>query len=280
MIDQHENLKQAADVIRNAGALLITAGAGIGVDSGLPDFRGDSGFWKAYPPIAKLGVSFSEMANPMWFYEKPQLAWAFYGHRLNMYRKTKPHDGFYQLLEYASSKPGGYFVFTSNVDGHFVQAGFNADQIEECHGSIHHFQCTDPCSDHIWPADGITVDIDDSVFEALDPLPACPYCNKLARPNILMFGDWNWIEARTRSQHLRMNKWLTDTQINRESLCIIEIGAGTAVATVRYTSEQLANRYDASLIRINPRDYQVPYGHISLPFGAREGIEQVFELLK
>ena len=83
-----KNIKLAANALKNADALLITAGAGIGVDSGLPDFRGTSGFWKEYPPIAKLGVSFSEMANPRWFFEKPKLAWAFYGHRLNLYRET------------------------------------------------------------------------------------------------------------------------------------------------------------------------------------------------
>ena len=35
-------------------ALLVAAGAGMGVDSGLPDFRGDEGFWRAYPPFAAL----------------------------------------------------------------------------------------------------------------------------------------------------------------------------------------------------------------------------------
>ena len=81
-------LERAAQSIENADAILITAGAGMGVDSGLPDFRGAEGFWKAYPAIAKLGLSFSQMANPAWFETDPALAWAFYGHRLNLYRRT------------------------------------------------------------------------------------------------------------------------------------------------------------------------------------------------
>jgi NAD-dependent SIR2 family protein deacetylase len=89
-----DNIRMAAKAIQEADALFITAGAGMGVDSGLPDFRGNSGFWKAYPPIAKLGLSFSEMANPKWFDQKPEMAWAFYGHRLNLYRATVPHRGF------------------------------------------------------------------------------------------------------------------------------------------------------------------------------------------
>ena len=79
-----ERLNRAAKVLKEAKALLITAGAGMGVDSGLPDFRGEGGFWKAYPVMAKLRMSFVEMANPEWFHREPELAWAFYGHRLNL----------------------------------------------------------------------------------------------------------------------------------------------------------------------------------------------------
>ncbi|MEO7331763.1 MAG: NAD-dependent protein deacetylase, partial [Minicystis sp.] len=38
-------LRRAASALGEADALLITAGAGMGVDSGLPDFRGTQGFW-------------------------------------------------------------------------------------------------------------------------------------------------------------------------------------------------------------------------------------------
>src|SRR5262245_45574949 len=105
MISFDETIKKASSVLKAADALLITAGAGMGVDSGLPDFRGTQGFWRAYPVIAKLGLSFEEMANPAWFKNDPSLAWAFYGHRLNLYRNTIPHPGFTRLLEIARSKP-------------------------------------------------------------------------------------------------------------------------------------------------------------------------------
>ena len=42
----------AAELIEQADAIVIAAGAGMGVDSGLPDFRGNEGFWKAYPALA------------------------------------------------------------------------------------------------------------------------------------------------------------------------------------------------------------------------------------
>jgi NAD-dependent SIR2 family protein deacetylase len=139
------------------------------------------------------------MANPAWFSDNPNLAWAFYGHRLNLYRRATPHIGFSQLLELAASKSAG-FVFTSNVDGHFQKAGFAPDRIVECHGSVHHLQCTASCTDEIWGSAAITVNIEDSSFRALEPLPKCRNCPALARPNVLMFGDSGWLGHRTEAQ--------------------------------------------------------------------------------
>ncbi|MCK5855547.1 MAG: NAD-dependent deacetylase, partial [Sulfurovaceae bacterium] len=178
-------IQKAREKIAEADVILITAGAGMGVDSGLPDFRGDEGFWKAYPVIKDLGHSFVDMANPQWFETNPKLAWAFYGHRLNLYRETLPHEGFYLLKELVESKKD-YFIFTSNVDGQFQKAGFPEDKIEECHGSIHHFQCV-ACGQGIYSAKDETIDVDMIKFEALN-IPKCPKCNEIVRPNILMFG--------------------------------------------------------------------------------------------
>ena len=56
-------------------------------------------------------------------------------------------------------------------------------------------------------------------------------------------------------------------------VAVVEIGAGNAVSTVRNLSEQVARNHNATLIRINPRDYAVPHErHISLPLSAAEAI--------
>lgn len=276
-----EDLKRAAEIIEEAGALFVCAGAGMGVDSGLPDFRGNEGFWKAYPPIAKLGKSFVEMANPVWFQQNPKLAWAFYGHRLNLYRSTAPHKGFLQLLKMGEGKPGGYFVFTSNVDGQFQKGGYSTRHIEECHGSIHHFQCVRPCSDTIWEARDLDVIVDEDSFEAREPLPRCVKCGNLARPNILMFGDWAWIAARSLSQRERLARWLETISSKSFLLAVVEVGAGEAVPTVRNQAEYVARRLKARLIRINPRDYQVPdKTHVSLPLGGAEALDGISRRLR
>ena len=152
--------RRCAELIGQADGLLITAGAGMGVDSGLPDFRGPQGFWRAYPALGRSRTPFERIANPAAFRSDPALAWGFYGHRLGLYRTTPPHAGFAILRRIGESLPEGCFVFTSNVDGHFAQAGFDARHIAECHGSIHHLQCLDGCTDDVWPAEEFDPQVD------------------------------------------------------------------------------------------------------------------------
>ena len=261
-----------------AEGLLVCAGAGMGVDSGLPDFRGDTGFWKEYPLYGELKLSFSDLANPAWFERDPTLAWGFYGHRLNLYRQTEPHDGFQTLLSWGNRLKRGLYVFTSNVDGHFQKAKFPAERIVEAHGSIHYMLCTKDCGIGIFPADQFKVDIDSQTFRAREPLPSCPKCGALARPNILMFDDGGWCNARSKEQGRRQQNWLREMPDGR--LVVIECGAGVAVSTVRFFSEQMLLLGKATtLIRINPREGNVPDGQISLPVGAAEGLQGIADVL-
>ena len=207
-----------------------------------------------------IGNDFGPMND--WFSEDPHLAWAFYGHRLNLYRQTAPHPGFSQLLELGRTKPHGYSVFTSNVDGQFQRAGFAAEQMVECHGSIHHFQCTASCTDEIWDAKSESVQIDEAAFRATVPLPRCRDCSALARPNILMFNDRSWLGHRRDAQQERFAAWFDGLAKSLAKLAVIELGAGSAIATVRLTSERVVDRIGGKLIRINPREHDVPTGQI------------------
>lgn len=262
-------LVRAAELIRDAKTIFIGAGAGMGVDSGLPDFRGDEGFWRAYPPYRHLGLAFVELANPAWFERDPRLAWGFYGHRLQLYRSTSPHAGF-QILREWMTRVGDGWIFTSNVDGQFQQAEFPADHIVECHGSLHHLQCVRSCTDAIWPADSTVVDVDPQTFRARGPLPHCPRCGSLARPNVLMFGDGWWCEARTAHQSAHFERWM-ETLIKGRTV-VVECGAGLAVPTVRHTCELMSARWGTPLIRINPREAEGPPGTLPLVGGALEAL--------
>lgn len=244
------NIEQAAEYIQQADGILITAGAGMGIDSGLPDFRGASGFWRAFPPLAKLQLNFEEMATPDLFERDPRLAWGFYGLRLNSYRNTVPHQGFHLLQKWAKSKPNGAFVCTSNVDGQFQTAGFAPERVLEKHGTIHRLQCT-KCHGATWSAEDFIPEVDMTTCRLTNALPKCPHCGALARPNILMFDDYHWVGTHSDLQSQRLNnQWLKQVK----NKVIIEIGAGTAVATIRYFSEQNARKHSAHLIRINPNE--------------------------
>lgn len=235
-----------AKLVDQSDGLLITAGAGMGVDSGLPDFRGPQGFWSAYPALGRAKIPFERIASPSAFKTQPRLAWGFYGHRLNLYRATVPHAGFEILRRIGARLPEGSFVFTSNVDGQFQKAGFDAQCIEECHGSIHYLQCLDACTSEIWPADDWHPVVDEENCLLISQFPECPNCRGIARPNILMFGDWGWVDRRNAMQGQRLNAWLNSVQ----RLLVIEVGAGTNIPTVRMTSESVRGR----LIRINPTE--------------------------
>ena len=54
---------------------------------------------------------------------------------------------------------------------------------------------------------------------------------------------------------------------------MVECGAGTAIPSVRYFSERLVSRRSATLIRINPREAQVPGGQIPISSGALAAIQ-------
>ena len=270
-------LKDAAEVVREAEVFVITAGAGMGVDSGLPDFRGDQGFWNAYPVYARHGVSFVECANPQHFASDPSFGWGFYGHRTNLYRATVPHAGFHIIRTWIAWNGADYFVVTSNVDGQFQKAGYDENRIVEVHGSIHWLQCQTPCNSSLWHNDEV-ISVNHATMRARQPLPRCSDCGEVSRPNILMFGDSSWLPDRTSVQEHTFDQFLTKNAGRR--IAVIEMGAGSAIPTIRATSERIGWSCDhATVIRINPREPEIKAPHISLPCGALEGLQKIEELV-
>lgn len=262
-------LVHAADLIVQASALIVAAGAGLGVDSGLPDFRGNTGFWKAYPALAAANLDFMEVASPKTFVSNPALAWGFYGHRLALYRRTVPHGGFAILKKWMYRATLGGRVFTSNVDGQFQKAGFTSEQMHECHGSIHRLQCMDDCLSDVWRADAFVPVLDEDRCLLLNAPPVCPICGGMARPNILMFGDWNWVNSRQQMQRRLETNWLDTLAQGQCNVVVVEIGAGTAIPSVRNFSHRISQQYGARIVRINPTEPQVPSSHdIGIAAGA------------
>ena len=108
------------------------------------------------------------------------------------------------LLSLMKTKPIEGFVFTSNIDSHFIKSGFNPSKINECHGSISYLQCSFPkkCKNNkIWETPKLEMKVDNEEKISIEDIPICNDCGKVARPSILMFGDSDWIGCNSKEQN-------------------------------------------------------------------------------
>lgn len=206
---------QAARLLQEADVIHITAGAGMGVGSGLGTFRGQAaGVW---PPLERLKLEFPEMSNPNRFRDEdkigPKLAWSFWKWRYCAYTGNPPHNGYEILKSWSDSKPIPSFVFTSNIDGHFESSGF---AVVECHGTVKWLQCqrknrTCPNNELLWQPEKNEIEgmkIDPKTDEVIGPMPTCKGCGGIARPAVLMFGDGQVLDTRIEEQGEAYMKWL------------------------------------------------------------------------
>jgi hypothetical protein len=81
-----------------------------------------------------------------------------------------------------------------------------------------------------------------------------------------MFGDYAWLHQRTAEQEERFDEFL-DRQRDQSTL-VVEIGAGSAIPTIRHLSERLGQRPHTRVLRINPREAQIRGNHFSFADGA------------
>jgi len=284
-------LQRVAEAMESCDALVITAGAGMGVDSGMPAFRGNRSLWKD----REVSMTYEEMSDDKWFFEDPAFAWGINYTQLEMYRHTLTHAGYHTLWRWTQTLCKPWFVFTSNIDGHFEKAGFHREKVVTCHGDIHHLQCVNQqCrgqekSDNVWSAgvipSGLGDKVDQSSLRFTDTAVLdqtcfrCPRCNSLARPNIWFCSDRNhafWPDESDRRQ--AFIKWMEALHEAKKRVVVIECGGGMDIPTVRCEGEDAVEEAGVGslLVRINPTDCRVPAEKgVGLPFGAKEGCERI-----
>eukprot|EP00927_Polykrikos_kofoidii_P026588 TRINITY_DN23642_c0_g1_i1.p1 TRINITY_DN23642_c0_g1~~TRINITY_DN23642_c0_g1_i1.p1 ORF type:complete len:402 (-),score=77.39 TRINITY_DN23642_c0_g1_i1:65-1270(-) len=247
-----EAVRTAANLITSAEVVLVIAGAGMCVDSGLHTFRAKDGTYTL--------KDYHDKCRHELFLKSPEEAWAFHGQVLNRFRATMPHAGFHSLLKICQSKLDHY-VCTSNVDGQFQKAGFVANSVFDAHGSVHLWQCMsakcnkgrDP-----WPA---------GTWKS-GSLPKCKFCSRMARPSVSLFDD-NTDKYPDSLNTLALERqfgmfetWLK--RIRRRRLCIIEVGCGVSEHSLRLVPASgggwscMSEEWElppvvGSLVRINPQ---------------------------
>jgi NAD-dependent SIR2 family protein deacetylase len=264
-------LQNSAHMINHADAIAIFAGAGMGVDSGLEQYRGNNGLWTKSLIINNKPVYYYDLMKPVAFKEQPELAWGLIGYLMEKYRITKPHIGFSILKDFLMHKE--YFIVTSNTDQQFQKAGFSTKRIFEIHGSIFNTQCGESIECGIWETPDIKLDSGSIIANSL--IPVCPFCNSYCRPNVHLFDDEFFVPFLSAEQQFRYMDWREEIESDCQNIIALEIGAGKTISTIRkYAEGFVSDNYP--LIRINPNDSETDKpNHISIPLSAREYLIEI-----
>src|SRR3954452_21064161 len=182
------SVERLAELMEQRRPCVVLTGAGISTESGIPDFRSPTGIWAQYDPM--------DYATIDAFLADPVKVWDFYGRRLEMLGTAEPNDGHRALAELEDRGWGraaltqdierlreeredrGWVraVVTQNIDRLHERAGSRA--IVQVHGSIRTSSCLD-CGTVVPFAE---------VVELL-PVPHCPNCGRVLKPDVVMFGE-------------------------------------------------------------------------------------------
>ena len=169
-------IKQLANLIRQSKGTVFLGGAGVSTESGIPDFRSESGLYAAE---TVFGRSPEELLSHHLFEKNPTLFFRYYKEYL-IAEDAKPnaaHIALAKLEEQGLLKA----VITQNVDGLHQAAG--SKTVFELHGSNWRHYCKNcgekyPLAYILNPAhcrEGI--------------LPMCEKCDSVVRPDIVLYEE-------------------------------------------------------------------------------------------
>ncbi len=166
--DNEEHLPEAVRLFRQAQHVAALTGAGISVESGIPDFRSPGGVWTVFDP--------DEYGTIDAFLRDPAKAWRLYralGQELADKEPNAAHRALARLEE-AGRLEG---VVTQNIDGLHQAAGSRS--VIEIHGNHQHLECIS-CR---W-----TGPLAPEHLEG-EEVPTCPRCGRPLKPDIVLFGE-------------------------------------------------------------------------------------------
>ena len=256
-------------IIGEAEVIIVFAGAGMGVDSGLEQYRAANGLWSKSILINDKEIPYKDLLCHESFDSMPEQSWAFVALLIDQYKHAIPHKGFDILLNLVKDRE--YFIVTSNCDEQFQKAGFDTDKIWECHGSIFNMQCLDILERNVYKTP--TLELDTVSIVLLSDVPKCPTCGMNCRPNLYLFYDWFWVSNKSVAQQISYNKWQKDIKATGKKIVALEIGAGKTIDTLRKAARSFMGE-DIPLIRINPNDYEVESDN---QIGVAEGAKEFFD---
>ncbi len=158
-------IEKCADVIMNSRPVLALTGAGISVESGIPDFRGKNGLWSIYDP--------AEYATIDAFRSNPEKVWKMFKDMDDLVFRAKPNMA-HKCLAQLEKMGFLHYIITQNIDN-LHQAG-GSEKVIEYHGNSTTLSCL-YCKNRY---------IRDE-FDGQTP-PVC-VCGKILKPDVVLFGE-------------------------------------------------------------------------------------------
>ncbi|CAF1318582.1 unnamed protein product [Adineta ricciae] len=277
-------IDRAAECVRKADVLLIAAGAGMGVDAGIPDYYG--GIQRAHPRLADIGLNIYDLSNHTLFAQNPALAWGHWVTRQREYMNIRPHVGYQMLYNWAQCRKRTVRVITTNLDRHFLCSGFAPDDVFEMHGSMYDAQCMYNCGANPWPLDTTNMpSVNLNTMQLLGSPPLCIKCGGSARICTALAVDGHWNTSNVEVARTRHETFFREMSTDR-TLTVLEIGCGTVMAKVRVEATRIVAEHrmrggQAIHIRINLHQAHIDEheDNISLPFSALDALRTINKLL-
>ncbi len=167
-------IDQVVDILGECRSLLFITGAGLSADSGLPTYRGIGGLYSAGPTEDGLAIE-DILSGPM-IRQDPQLTWKYLIQIARAARGARPNRG-HEVMAEMERHFERVWTLTQNVDGFHRAAG--TQNLIEIHGDLHDIYCA---------ACGWRRHVDD--YDAIELPPRCPQCRQIARPDVVLFGEF------------------------------------------------------------------------------------------
>ncbi len=214
-------IKKAKELVINADKISAFTGAGISVDSGIPDFRSEGGLWKRYDPL--------EHATLESFMRDPTKFWTMGRELAETIIKAEPNAAHLALVKLENQgKLTG--VITLNIDNLHQSAG-NKDVIE-LHGNYLCAHCI-KCKTEYFEKK-----VHESVAQGEIP-PKCEKCGGILKSEAILFGE-----------PLPKEPMAKAVELCRNTDLMIVIGTSLTVYPAAFLP-QLAKNTGAKVILIN-----------------------------
>ncbi|WP_295113198.1 NAD-dependent protein deacylase [uncultured Methanobrevibacter sp.] len=127
-------INQLQEIIDSSDNIVFFGGAGVSTESGIPDFRSESGIFKS---LEKYGDTPENLVSHSYYMDHTEEFYRYYKENL-VFTDAHPNPAHLKLAEL--EKTGKLkAIITQNVDGLHQKAG--SKNVLELHGSIHRNYC-------------------------------------------------------------------------------------------------------------------------------------------